>query len=353
MIKSVKIYVFLLIMLNVSIAFSNELHDAIRMGNDLEIPKLLKARIDVNSLDNERNTPLILASIIGNHPIVRLILYYKADVNSKNIYGFTAVHYASALGYMSIVRMLVEKKVDVNAKSERSFFFGDRQYSAYTTPLICAVRAGHADIVKYLIENNASPDSMDSEGRIAGQMTGSGEILKLLYKDRKVPGENKGNFNDITTLSFIPEFGFALGSSQNNLGFGWCLGLSGNYYYYHNFTLGLDASMIYHMIDNSDHYNVHVQEYLYPILLTAKCIFNDKVSFFFGMGKTYRYTKISTGTEAFGNRTLKIYRSGFALGTGFEITFGKFMIRIKFIHDYSELGTQSPLVVTAGYSIYF
>lgn len=59
-------------------------------------------------------TPLHTYSKLGNHKMVRALIWQRADVNEQSNNGNTALHYASFHGHYSVVKTLVELKGDVN-----------------------------------------------------------------------------------------------------------------------------------------------------------------------------------------------------------------------------------------------
>ena len=58
------------------------------------IELLLAKAIDVNMIDDDGNTPLIVASDYGHTKIVKLLLNNDADPNIENKKGWTAVDFA-------------------------------------------------------------------------------------------------------------------------------------------------------------------------------------------------------------------------------------------------------------------
>jgi ankyrin repeat protein len=74
--------------------------------------------------------------------MVDLLLQQGASIGGVNTYGYTILHTAAASGLTSIVRQLIDAGADVNYVSNRDGF----------TPLLCAVRAGHVEVVKLLLE---------------------------------------------------------------------------------------------------------------------------------------------------------------------------------------------------------
>jgi len=78
--------------------------------------------IEVNALTYQLcTTPLCLAVVTGDLPIVTLLLSNEAikeNINLKNINHRTPLHYAAEKGHESIVRLLLENGANVNIKDK-------------------------------------------------------------------------------------------------------------------------------------------------------------------------------------------------------------------------------------------
>ena len=107
--------------------------------------------IDVNLANKSGETPLMMASIEGEMPVVKtLVLQKKADVNKS---GWTPLHYACTTGKREVAEFLVENGAKVNALSPGE-----------TTPLMMAVHSGNDQLVKFLLDNGADIRMRNHEG---------------------------------------------------------------------------------------------------------------------------------------------------------------------------------------------
>ncbi|KAJ3386431.1 hypothetical protein HDU84_001564, partial [Entophlyctis sp. JEL0112] len=72
-------------------------------------------KININILNREGRTPLILAVIRGHSDIVHLLLKNMADKDVQDLIGFTALHYAIYLDEISSFRLLFDRgaKIDI------------------------------------------------------------------------------------------------------------------------------------------------------------------------------------------------------------------------------------------------
>jgi Ankyrin repeats (3 copies) len=106
---------------------------------------LLKVNADVNHcVNDEFDTPLILASIQGHAAIVKLLLSQQdIRVNQQNAQGWTALHVASAKGHVEVVQMLIDDghaSVDVDARIQCKHRQGTALFEAvYYGHVLCAM----------------------------------------------------------------------------------------------------------------------------------------------------------------------------------------------------------------------
>lgn len=92
--------------------FKNEIFEEIlikdsRRGNTDRIDKLLEIGVNVNAVDENGCTPLMLASYSGHINTVKLLLKRGARVNASNHSNETALSIACRERHMVIARMLI------------------------------------------------------------------------------------------------------------------------------------------------------------------------------------------------------------------------------------------------------
>ena len=106
---------------------------------------------DVDISNKFGETPLMIASIEGNLPLVKsLIQVQKAQINHI---GWTPLHYASAKGHLEIAQYLLTNGAIVDALSPGN-----------TTPLMMAVQSGNDALVKLLLDKGADLQVRNSQG---------------------------------------------------------------------------------------------------------------------------------------------------------------------------------------------
>ncbi len=92
---------------------------------------------DVDTVDQAGNTPLMLASKIGNPRMVRILLAHYPELNNKNNQGYTALMIASENGQHFIAEQLISKGADIHATNNKGL-----------NALELATRNGHPSIIE-------------------------------------------------------------------------------------------------------------------------------------------------------------------------------------------------------------
>ncbi|XP_024025168.1 uncharacterized protein LOC21407303 [Morus notabilis] len=108
---------------------------------------LEELKLDVDTRDEDGETPLIHAARQGHTDTAKFLLEHGADPSIASNLGATALHHSAGIGDIELLKYLISKGVDVNSQSDSG------------TPLIWA--AGHAqpDAVKVLLEHKADPNA--------------------------------------------------------------------------------------------------------------------------------------------------------------------------------------------------
>ena len=90
-----------------------------RRGTLDEIIAALDNGADVNFINNNSNTPLIIASQFGDANMVKLLIERGANINYQNSLGNTALHVAAEYGTSDTIEALLNAGADIDLKNNK------------------------------------------------------------------------------------------------------------------------------------------------------------------------------------------------------------------------------------------
>jgi len=168
------------------------------------VESLIRNQANINVQDSNGYTPLMIAVIKENVPIVEMLLLNYADTNIKDSRGSTALIHSIQIDNMEIFKMLAyddrtsaENKGDAliiaslfnNKEMVKILIEGNadlnQKDSKGNTALTHAASRGYTEIVRQLINHHANLDIMNSEGYTAlmlAQQRRRTEIVEMLKK---------------------------------------------------------------------------------------------------------------------------------------------------------------------------
>ena len=76
------------------------------------VDAMLDEGVDVNSADDNGNTPLLVAAQQGLKKIAKLLLRRGANINQTNLAGNTVLHYCFAYSFESLGDYFIKKGAD-------------------------------------------------------------------------------------------------------------------------------------------------------------------------------------------------------------------------------------------------
>ena len=133
---------------------------------DHELAKILVEEefIDLNAVNEKGETLMDLAIKNGVKSMILLLLEKGADCNIKNSAGQMPIHVAISMlkdgkSYIDIVNLLIDHYTDLNVCNDIK-----------NTPLHLAVKSGHLEIVRKLIQKGAIFDSRNNQGLTPAQV---------------------------------------------------------------------------------------------------------------------------------------------------------------------------------------
>ncbi|XP_064401864.1 uncharacterized protein LOC135347761 isoform X3 [Halichondria panicea] len=147
---------------------------AVREGRLTVIKEILaaKSKVDVNQINSEGQTALMVASTTGRKDIVQKLLSHGATVNMQDNGGNTALIIASVAGYPMAVADLISSGALVDQANYKG-----------NTALIIAARNGSVAIVLTLLSSSASVDNVNHLGLSAlmeAAIIGNVEVIREL-----------------------------------------------------------------------------------------------------------------------------------------------------------------------------
>jgi ankyrin repeat protein len=156
-------------------AAESELSVHAHCSNLRRVDALLQAGTDVNEVDANGNTALIVATRMGQASVVRRLLEAGAHIDSANHEGLTALHMAVLAENVEVASMLLKKEPQLNQRDHSGF-----------TPLSLAVHQDHPRLVQALLAAGADPDiAVSGTSRLSGLTP---LLTAVLHKHHEIAG---------------------------------------------------------------------------------------------------------------------------------------------------------------------
>lgn len=132
----------------------SHLHEAVELGDIPAIRRVLGTGVHVDDPNPETwETALIIATLNGNKDVVFELLNRGANPNIGNAADKTPVHYAAEKGLIEILELYIGwARASPNGKC-----------STGETPLHLAIRSGHVDAVRILLEAGADANESTAD----------------------------------------------------------------------------------------------------------------------------------------------------------------------------------------------
>ena len=156
-----------------SAADAAALRDASHEGRLQAVRTALGKGVNVNALDQEKRSALMLAAFNGHTEVVRTLLQKGANVHFKDSMGRTALMYASSGPSPDTVRLLLENKSDPDIQDTGEGW----------TALMFAAGEGQGEVVQVLLEHGADRSLKDVDGETAldfAQKNGHTFVVRIL-----------------------------------------------------------------------------------------------------------------------------------------------------------------------------
>lgn len=152
------------------------LHYAAVSENEDNLKIILEdGSININILNIQKESALVLASRNGRHKNVRLLLKHGANWKKpRTREGYVASHYAAIENHVEVLKVMKEEGVNLSQNGKNG-----------VNPLILAAKEGHFESVKYLVEAGISTVKKDKFKRTAAinaLKNGYSKVASLLLK---------------------------------------------------------------------------------------------------------------------------------------------------------------------------
>ncbi|KAJ4918759.1 hypothetical protein JOQ06_002041, partial [Pogonophryne albipinna] len=136
--------------------------------------------LGVNSCNVDGFSPLHVAALHGNAPLLALLIRHGANVNARNNHSATPLHLAVQHSHVQVMRFLLE----CNAKLNKKDHYGN-------TPLIQACLCGNLETASTLLQSNALVNVVNQQGNTAlheAVRGGQQALVELLLRGGAAPG---------------------------------------------------------------------------------------------------------------------------------------------------------------------
>lgn len=131
-----------------------------RNRGDLIFKHFLDAGFDLSCINNNDDTPLMLAIVNNNCSIANFLIKEKSGINTRNIYGYTPL-FQSLMSYetQQLAKSLLESGVDLNIKTK-----GGKTSLHICCEFFCKTSEIIMDMI---LENDSDVAAMDDYGKTA------------------------------------------------------------------------------------------------------------------------------------------------------------------------------------------
>ncbi len=147
-----------------------------------------KEGVDVNIVDRDGRTPLIIATDEKKLQVMNYLLQNKADVNIPDEDGDTALMHAAKEGLDNMVLAMLARDAKINARNNKK-----------ETALMEAADEGHPTTVKLLLENAADANLEDND-RETALLKAVREYAEKMRKRHTNKGNTKKRYMKVIAL---------------------------------------------------------------------------------------------------------------------------------------------------------
>ncbi|XP_067287663.1 dynein axonemal heavy chain 12-like [Pseudorasbora parva] len=135
-----------------------------------------------DSLDQEEDSPLVVAIRNNHYDMTKLLLKFRARVNQEGAHRRTALHEAARLGLTDLLDLLLKCGAHPDPRSSYGL-----------TPLALAAQAGHLEVIRTLLCRGADVESQAQDSAtilFEASASGNPDVISLLLEygaDANIP----------------------------------------------------------------------------------------------------------------------------------------------------------------------
>lgn len=144
--------------------------------NQVEIAGLLlECGADFNQVDENGNSPFIIACAKGHLEVIKFFIEHGADIELLNGFGWTPLLVATRQNQTKVAELLISQGGNINA-----------EYPNGRNALMAAAELGNELLVRLLIEKGADVNHSNADGKTAlmdAAAEGRSEVVRLLIQN--------------------------------------------------------------------------------------------------------------------------------------------------------------------------
>jgi ankyrin repeat protein len=157
----------------------NQLVTQTMSGNRANVEALVNTGININTANENLETPLMAATFTGNDNLMDFFIQRNANVNARDKNGNSALHVAISKNNARAVQKLVAAGADVNSRN-----------IVNDTPLLLAINGNQSAIAQTLLNSGADVNASNSDGLTPLHIAAYNNNVELV-KNLLAKGANK------------------------------------------------------------------------------------------------------------------------------------------------------------------
>lgn len=175
----------------------NQLIRAVKKNDIALVDSLLSNGANIESINYDGHTPLMIASHIGYEDLVSMLIKHNANINAlgNEDNDMSAIILAAKNGHTGIVKLLLSSGADIETKSR------------WGSPLLFAAGCNRIEVIALLLDSGANPDAKNEDGFTAidlAEMYNQQEAVNFIHAWI----DNRHLSANITEMPTKTDFGF-------------------------------------------------------------------------------------------------------------------------------------------------